>query len=299
MIKRVATYAGLSLSTILALFIVAGRPASELFGLLQASADQTVESVTDKIPDAIRDRQLNSQLHDARIALIDSQVELTMGERQVDELKKKADELSQQLDGRKRLLAEAFPILERAIEQKLDHVRFANAEHVTTEFEQYIDELMSQQEQQSEELENLEKSLKGLDANRVAGKDVLTERKFALERQENEVKVLMTKRDQARAEAGTLDLIVAATSAQDSQASSVANAVEKLKTDVDKLEARNQARRSLTPSVGSAGLKQLTRDFSRLDQLRRYTDALPQSAASATQDRFPTQAEAQASCPLH
>ncbi len=94
----------------------------------------------------------------------------------------------------------------------------------------------------------------------------LAEMQTALEGLDQEVAVLRSRREQAETEAATLDLISSASAGQQTAATTVGQSVERLTQDVEKLEARNEARRGLAP-VETRPSNQLARVGGRLETL--------------------------------
>ena len=59
---------------VVGLFYLAGRDQAELRGLVKASADKTVDDLTDQLPKEIHDRKLDQDLAQVRQEVIDRQV---------------------------------------------------------------------------------------------------------------------------------------------------------------------------------------------------------------------------------
>ncbi len=181
---------------------------------------------------------------------------------------------------RQRLLAEAYPVMKDAVARTRATVRFANTDFSMADFQKEVDDLMALQQRESSQREIKRDGLARLEKSLTDGERALTEMRTALEGLDQEVAVLRSRREQARVESATLDLISSATAGPQTVAANVSQTVERLKEDVQKFEARNEARRSLAPVDERSG-NQLGRAWSRLEALKTYHDAeAAQSPAS-------------------
>ena len=75
--------------------------------------------------------------------------------------------------------------------------------------------------------------------------------------------MLETRREQAEVESSTLDLISSVTARQHSTTASIGGDVARMQQEVQTIEARNQARRSMTPAA-EAPYGRLTQAWNRL-----------------------------------
>ncbi len=96
MIRKLLISIGSLVVAACGLFIVSNRAMSELTGYFRATADTTVDNLSQQIPDAIHDRKLENELHVARQQLIDRQVELNLSRSQVDQLRERPHEPGRQ-----------------------------------------------------------------------------------------------------------------------------------------------------------------------------------------------------------
>lgn len=280
MIRKLVISAGSLVVAACGLFIVSGRTMSELTGYFRATADTTVDNLAQQIPDAIHDRKLENDLHVARQQLIDRQVELNLSRSQVDQLRKDLANLDASVSRRQRLLAEAYPVMKEAVAKNRVTVRFASTDFSMGDFQKEVDDLMALQQRELRQRDIKRDGLARLEKSLTEGERALTEMRSALEGLDGEVAVLRSRREQARVESTTLDLISSATVGQQTVAADVSQSVARLKQDVQKLEARNEARRSLTPVDERSG-DQVCRAWSRLEALKTYHDAqTAQSPAS-------------------
>ena len=279
MIRKLAILSGSLILVMAGLFAASSRSLSELTGYFRATADNTVDNLTDKVPDPIRDRKMENELHVARQQLIDRQVELNLSQTQVEQLNKEVRDLAASVERRKRLLAEAYPVLKRAIDQQESAIRFASTDFSLPAFQQEVDSLLDQQRRETRQLEIKREGLQRLEQSLADGKRALTDMRSALENTDQELAVLKSRREQAQIEASTLDLISSATSNQKNVATNVAQGVDHLKQEVRELEARNNARRTLTP--GEAGLQnRLAGAWTRLEELKAFHDQLADQPAA-------------------
>ncbi|MCY2994820.1 MAG: hypothetical protein NTY19_44210 [Planctomycetota bacterium] len=255
-----------------ALFAVSTRSVSDLTGYCRATADTTVENLTEQIPDTIHDRKMDNELRVARQQLIDRQVDLNLSRGQVEQLHRDVAKLEACVARRQRLLAEAYPVMKKAVDGQKTTVRFANTDFSMADFQKEVDDLMAQQQRESRQLEIKRDGSAQLQKSLSEGERALAEMRTALEGLDQEVAVLKSRREQAQVEAATLDLISSATAGQQTAAANVVQSEVRLKQEVQKLEARNGARRTLA-SVDARPQNQLGRVWSRLEALKTYHDA--------------------------
>ena len=134
------------------LFWVAGRSLGDLAGYFRASADETVSQLEDQISDDVDDRKLANELTSVRKEVIERQVQLSQSKTQIVQLREDVSKLENTLATRKRLLSEAFPILQAAELQQSQQVRFANADYKLVDFQREIDDLMASQDSETKQL---------------------------------------------------------------------------------------------------------------------------------------------------
>jgi len=285
MIRKLVMMAGTLAIAVCGLVVVSSRPLSELTGYFQATADTTVDNLTRQIPDAIHDRRLENELQVARQQLIDRQVELNLSRSQVEQLRKDLTDLDASVARRQRLLAEAYPVMKTAVARNQAAVRFASTDFSMADFQKEVDDLMTLQDRESRQREIKRDGLARLEKSLTEGERALSEMRTALEGLDQEVAVLRSRRDQAQVESATLDLISSATAGRQTVAANASQTVDRLKQDVQKMEARNEARRSLAP-VDSLPGNHVGRAWSRLEALKTYHDAeTAQPAAGVEADR--------------
>jgi len=264
------------------LFVTAGRPLNELRGYFRAGAQETVEGLTNQLSRDVHDRRLEYELSEARQNLIDRQVQLNLSRNQVEGLRMEVSNLNNSVARHSRLLAEAYPILQTAINQQRPTVKFANAEIALADFQHQVDELISQRDSDTRQLEDKRGGLARLDKSTRDGEQALAEMCRALESIEQEVASLKGRREQAESESQTLDLVACATASKECSTTAVNDGVNRMRKEVGQLEARNEGGRSLAPSVVAPN--SLTRQWTRLESLKSIHDEFKMKESLAAKD---------------
>ena len=268
------------------LFVAAGRGIGELRGYFYASADKTVDGIVSRIPKEVVERKLEHDLRQQRRELIDQQAQLNLSRNQIAELRNDVAKLDANVTQRKRLLSEAYPILKTAIDDGKESVTFANTAYSLANFQREVDELLILQDRETRQLEIKREGLARLEQGEKEGQQALADMRTALEGSEMEVEVLKQRREQAEMESKTLDTVSAIASKRPEIDNSLSQGLNQIRGDVKQLEARNEARRALSP-VNERPANQLTKHWNRLETLKAIHDeATPASstpaAASAT-----------------
>jgi chromosome segregation ATPase len=253
------------------LFIAAGRHVGELRGYFHASADKTVDGLVSSLPKEVIERKLDHDLRQQRRELIDQQVQLNLSRNQISELRSDVEKLETNVTQRKRLLSEAYPILKAAIDGGQETVKFANTDYTLSNFQREVDELLTLQDRETRQMEIKQQGLDRLERGEKEGLQALADMRSALENTEMEVEVLKHRREQAEMESKTLDTVAAITSKRPDVESSVSQGLNKIRGDVKQLEARNEARRVLSP-VNERPTNQLTKHWNRLETLKAIHD---------------------------
>ena len=257
------------------LFVSAGRGSGELRGYFRASADKTVDGLVASLPKEVVDRKLDHDLQQQRRDLIDHQVQLTLSRNQIADLRSEVTKLETSVALRKRLLAEAYPILKAAIDGGQESVKFANTDYLLPNFQREVDELLTLQDRETRQLEIKREGLTRLERGEREGIQALADMRTALESSEMEVEVLKQRREQAEIESKTLDTVSSIASKRPDIDSSVSQGLSKIRSDVKQLEAKNEARRALSP-VNERPTNQLTKHWNRLETLKAiHDDAVP------------------------
>lgn len=140
------------------------------------------------------------------------------------------------------------------------------------DFQREVDDLMTAQDRETRQLKSEKKGLARIEQSAREGERALAEMRQALETAEQEVAVLKARREKAEVESSTLDMIASVTSRGQSAAAEMGSGVERLKKDVEHPEARNQARRDLAPATEREPSNRLSRTWSRLEELKKYSD---------------------------
>jgi chromosome segregation ATPase len=281
MIRKVIGAIGGLVVLLAGLFWVSRAGLGELGGYFRATADTTVEGLTDQVPKEIRDRKMENDLRQARQQLIDRQVALNVSRSQIDTLRADVQRLEASVARRERLLVEAYPVWKQAVDEEKSTVFFASTDFSVPDFQAEIDKLMTEQDRETRQLAAKREGLQRLEKSLQDGERALADMRLALEGIEQEVALLKSRREQADIEASTLDMISTVTAHHQNTATSVGSGVDRLKTEVEQLEARNEARRTLAP-VAVGNENRLTRAWTRLESLKAYYDEHAAGQAAET-----------------
>jgi hypothetical protein len=254
------------------LFWVAGRGLGDLAGYFRASAGETISQLEDQIPDEVHDRKLDNELTSVRKEVIERQVQLSRSKTQIAQLREDISKLENRLAARKRLLTEAFPILQAAEQEQSQQVRFANADYNLVDFQKEIDDLMASQESESKQLAIKQSGLNRLEKSEKEAESALVDMRHALDGAEHEVAVLKSRREQAEVESKTLDMVTAVSDGVHTTTEGVGRSLEHLRQNVTRKEAVNEAKRGLAPASSRASTNQLARQWNRLEALRKYQE---------------------------
>lgn len=270
MFKKISVFSVIGVVGLWMLFFIANRPISQLIGYFRASASTTVKSLEEEIPDVIHDEKTETELAAARQQLVDRQVQLNLSQNQLQGLKNEISELTKSINGRKQVLASAYPVLETALTGGQPEVMFVSTRFSMTDFQHEIDDLLAMQERDEHALKIKQQGHERLAGSVAEGEAALTEMKHRLLEIEQDFAVLKTRRDQARMESETLDLVAGATADRSNAAADISNSVQRLEGQVEHLEARNAARRDVAPIDQRASEGKLTQSFNRLEALKKY-----------------------------
>jgi hypothetical protein len=262
--------AGGGLLALVGSYVVAGRSLGELAGYFRASADGTVAQLEEQLPQEVHDRKLAHDLTTVRKEVIERQVKLSQSKTQIAQLRDDVQKLEASLAVRKRLLAEAYPILEAATRDNVTQVRFANADYPLADFQREVDDLLAMQDSETKQLDIKQSGLARLERSEREGELALTEMRRALDAAEQEVAVLKSRREQAETESQTLDMVASVASASAVTSDNVGKSLNRLRTDVSRLESENDAKRGMAPVAGRQSTNQLARQWNRLEELKKY-----------------------------
>lgn len=280
MLKRTAIILGVPLASLLLLHVTAGRSVGEFLGLVQSTAGVTLESFENAIPDAIHDEAIRVQLAKANRELIDAETALRLSESKVADMRAEAQRLQATLARRERILADAHPVLHEAVSSNRQTVKFAHKKYAIADFEAFLDELMGEQEQQTNELASLETALQSMSDSQAACRSALDERRSALAQLQREAETLIRMRDLAKFEQQTNALVQTVHATPGTTSSVAGKLIEKLNEEVRLIQAQNEACRAATTGTSSAGASRLVRDYTRLEELEKYTDRDARGSAS-------------------
>ena len=276
--RKIVVAIGILAGSLVGVFALAGRGTHELKGFVKASAATAAEGVTESLPEEVHDRKMTQEMKQVRLDLIDRQVQMNLSTRKIEELTSDVAKLAGSTERRQRLLGEAYPILKAAIDNQQPTVKWANQEFSLAQFQKEIDDLLAMQDRETHQLTIKRDGLVGLQKSVAEGERALADMRRGLDDTEQQVAALKTRREQAEVESQTLDLVSAATSNQDNVAASLNKSVDRLKDNVTKTEARNDARRRTASVAERAGSIQVARSFNRLESLKAIHDATPASS---------------------
>jgi len=254
----------------------ASRAPRQIEGYARASAEVAADRVANAIPDEIHDRKLDNEVSTVRQEIIDRQVQMNLSRRQIEQLETEVVHLEGSVERRKRLLIEAYPVLKAATDGQQQTVKFANQEHDLGSFQKEIDNLLALQDGDTRNVEIKRVGLVRLKKSAEEGELALSEMKRALDQTAQEVTVLRSRRAQAELESTTLDLVSSATANRETVGTVMNDGVARLKANVNKIEARIEARRGMTSLDQRPSSSAIGRHFNRMESLKAIHDeALP------------------------
>jgi len=277
--RKIIAAIGVMAVALVGVFLISGRGMHEFKGFVRASADTATDGVTESLPEEVHDRKIDQELKQVRLDLIDRQVQMNLSTRKIEELTAEVTRLEESTERRKRLLGEAYPLLKAAIDGKQSALQWANQEFTLVAFQKEIDDLLAMQDRETHQLTIKREGLTRLKKSVDEGELALAEMRRGLDDTEQKVALLRTRREQAEGESQTLDLVHAATTNQDTVAVSLNKSVDRLKENVGKTEARNEARRGTASISERTGQNQVARSFNRLESLKAIHDAATQPTA--------------------
>ncbi|TWU00972.1 coiled-coil domain-containing protein [Stieleria varia] len=237
----------------------------ELVGYLRATADETVEELQDNVPQAVRDRKLKNELDHARDQIVDRRVQLSLAESKTRKLDEEIESLTARVARREDVLAEAYPALEQASKNQAEMITFAGKQWKAEELAAQVDDLLSQQELDEQQLQIRTEALTRYQESIKEGNAVISQMELELVRADNEIAGLKLRREQARQESDLLEL-VSAQRDQGSVHAGIRSDLDKLRDSVDEEEARNQAHRAV--SGGVLQKSELSQSWERMERLK-------------------------------
>ena len=180
-------------------------------GTILMTQDTTITSLAKSIDggktwnfDQIQDKKLDNEVSSARLVMTDRQIQMILFSRQIEKLATEVCQLEGSVDRRKRLLADAYPVLKAAIEGQQKTVIFANQGYALADFQTEVDDLLAMQDRETRQVEIKTAGLTRLKKSAEDGQADLSEMKRALDTTEQEVAVLRCRRNQANFEYGSL-----------------------------------------------------------------------------------------------
>ena len=247
--------------------VVSSRNLAELTGYVKATADQTVEGLEENVPTAIRDQKLKNDIERARGDIIDRRVKLNLATSEIRRMQAEISKLAAATRRRETILAEAYPALETAAENRVQEVSFAGTSWLPTELGAEIDRLLLEQDRDERQLTIRQEALDRLVKSVDDGSAAIAQMGNKLLEAENEFQALTVRREQAHNENELLDLVAAAGRNGQTTAARIGSSLDGLREDVHLLEARNEARRETAP-FGERDSSRITQAYDRLDRLK-------------------------------
>ncbi|MEM9367238.1 MAG: hypothetical protein AAGD07_14700 [Planctomycetota bacterium] len=253
----------------------------ELAGYVRATADETVEGIEDNVPQAVRDRKLSNELKQARDQIVDRRVQLTLAESKARKLETELETLSARVERRKNMLADAYPALQRASEGSDETVDFAGKSWRPDDLASQIDDLLGQQERDEQQLAIKRKALDQYRSGIQEGNTVISAMETQLVAAESEAESLKLRREQAKQESDLLELVVSPDEVASDQ-SGIRRNLSRLRESVDKQEAINEARRSMSKS--GTHQNDLDRSWDRMNRLKNLYQQHKSNSDSESSD---------------
>jgi chromosome segregation ATPase len=270
-VKKTATGIGVVFVILCALYLLAGRSLRELFGYVRATAGTTVQEIEANVPQAIHDQKLKNDIDQARNEIVDRRVKLNLAHTEIRQMQEEIDTLAARVKRRESILAEAYPALEAAAKNRMQKVSFAGTEWQPNDLGAEVDRLMLEQERDERQLairkEAIDRLVKSVDEGAAA----IAQMESKLLEAENEFQTLVVRREQAENESELLDLVASAGRTGSTAAAQISTGIEKLRGDVSRLEAKNEARRETAP-VGDQQPSRLTQAWERLERLKALNE---------------------------
>jgi len=267
MMKKLMVIAGSSLISLVLLVTLSSRSLSELLGYAKATADTTVGQLEENVPNAIHDQKLRNDIEHTHGEIIDRRVKLNLASTEVRRMQGEIEQLESAVSRRETILTEAYPALETAAQDRLTEVLFAGTKWLPTELGAEIDRLLMEQDRDERQLSIRREALDRLLKSVEQGSSAIAQMESKLLEAENDFQMLVVRRDQAENENELLDLVAAAGRSGKTAAAHLGTNLEGIRGDVERLEARNEARRETVP-VGTRDKSRLTQAYDRLERLK-------------------------------
>lgn len=258
-------------AVVIGLVVLSNRSIGTFFGYVQATADTTVDAMEESVPTVVRDRKLENDIAAVRDDVIDRQVKLSLAETEVAQLTGDVANLESSIERRKRILADAYPKMQRVTSGEVTLVSFAGEDWSGTDFASEIDRLLDEQQHDERQLEIRTAAMTRLQASVAEGRAALREMQSRMAEAEQEFQALVARREQAENEAEVLDLITDVGRSSDSAAAGIGQGLDDLRSQVERSEAHNKARRDSAPA-GSRPEGRLTRAWERLERLQQIAE---------------------------
>jgi phage shock protein A len=261
------------------LTLLAGKSLHDLSGYMRASAETTVDRLTDGLPRDVLDKKLQNDLASLRAELVDRRVTLNQSARQIEQIRADVQALSARVDRGRQILVEAYPVLQEAIAEGRATVRFGTTEMTRVAFEAEIDDLLAQRDCDTQELAAKRQSLAQLEKHQRQAEVVWADFRRALQATESEVALLKNRRATAEVQARIVDLLAPIEKLKAPHTS--IESLGRLRDEVTQLEVWNDALRTIAPVGGRPAGDTLVRVHTRLEKLEKAVQGKAQSVKSA------------------
>jgi phage shock protein A len=146
---------------------------------------------------------------------------------------------------------------------------------------------MASQDSETKQLAIKKSGLTRLEKSEKEAESALVDMRHALDGAEHEVAVLKSRREQAEVESKTLDMVTAVSDGVHTTTEGVGRSLDRLRENVTRKEAVNEAKRGLAPVNSRSSTNQLARQWNRLEALRKYQE----ESDSAPKVQSPIQVE--------
>jgi hypothetical protein len=275
------------------LVILAGRKLRDAEGYVRASAETTVDGLAAGLPREVRDKKLDNDLAQVRADLVERRVKLNQSARQIEQFCNELKAQSERAERDRRVLVEAYPVLEAATREQRATVRFATADLPLADFQREIDDLLARRARDTQELAVKREALTRLERHQQQAERTLADSGRALEAAEREVALLKSRREHAEIEARTTALVTAISDSLKAPRESVGESLGRLRDEVARLKSRNEAERSLAPAESRPGAETIVREFDRMQALKALqaeiqSEKHPTTAPESTPESVPT-----------
>ena len=294
MMKTSAKFLVITAVILAAMVVFAGKNLADSFGYLRASASCLLDGFKKTLPTEVRDEKRYRDLAQARAELVVHKVKLSRGARNIARLRDEMKSLSARIERDGRLLAETYPVLQKAAARgNVGTVQFASAEIAIEDLNREIDDLLARRGADTKALAAKREALARLEGAQNQANIAIADAQRELETAVRETDVLIECRNSALVVDQTFDTIEGISAELKAPRASIAESLGSLRDEVNELETRNDVRRAMAPVSASPKGGTLARRYSRLDDVKAICDEIQAdpnrqqktNGAQATTDR--------------